>query len=243
MIDPADNCSEDGRECAPWLVPLAQGMGAIVALGAGLNMLANPNRGSFIDPATGDLVWWQGRIGARGGDEGRIHPSRISRRRIVRQDDSDDEVHLYDLEGNRLFWFDREVIPCPINAGPGGWRRAGRISRWTGSIRRRTIADGPARRPDGRRTGNHSGVLKIDGRGLAALVGFQLVRNALFLVQRRHAGALDGADVNEAVARAIFIGNETIAFVVVEEFYGADGHGCFLSRKQGINRQKHRRSW
>lgn len=112
-IDPASNCSEDGRECAPWLVPLAQGLGALVALGAGLNMLANPNRGSFIDPATGDLVWWQGRVGTSGGDEGRIHPSRISRLRIVSQDDSDDEVHLYDLEGNRLFWFDQEVIPWP----------------------------------------------------------------------------------------------------------------------------------
>lgn len=112
-IDPAENCSEDGRECAPWLVPLAQGFGALVALGAGLNMFANPNRGSFIDPATGDLVWWQGRIGTSGGDEGRIHPSQIGKIRIVRQEDSDDEVHLYDLEGNRLFWFDQEVIPWP----------------------------------------------------------------------------------------------------------------------------------
>ena len=73
-IDPAENCSEDGRECAPWLVPLAGGFGALVALGAGLNMLANPNRGSLLDPATGDLVWWQGRIGTAGGDEGRITP-------------------------------------------------------------------------------------------------------------------------------------------------------------------------
>ncbi len=32
VIDPADNCSDDGRECAPWLVPLAQGFGALVAL-------------------------------------------------------------------------------------------------------------------------------------------------------------------------------------------------------------------
>jgi hypothetical protein len=38
--------------------------------------------------------------------------------------------------------------------------------------------------------------------------------------------------VDEAVARAILVGDETIAFVDVEEFYGADGHGCFLSRKQ-----------
>jgi hypothetical protein len=24
MTDPAENCSGDGRECAPWLVPIAQ---------------------------------------------------------------------------------------------------------------------------------------------------------------------------------------------------------------------------
>lgn len=112
-IRPEDNCSEDGRECAPWLVPLAQGLGAIVALGAGLNMLANPRRGSLFDPATGDLVWWQARIGSAGGDEGRIHVSKIGKLRIVRGDESDDEVHLYDREGNRLFWFDQEVIPWP----------------------------------------------------------------------------------------------------------------------------------
>lgn len=112
-IDPADNCSEDGRECAPWLVPLAQGLGALVAFGAALNMLANPNRGSFIDPKTGDLVWWQRRIGASGGDEGRIHPSGIARIRIVRGDESEDEVHLYDRAGDRLFWFDQEVVPWP----------------------------------------------------------------------------------------------------------------------------------
>jgi hypothetical protein len=113
VVDPTDNCSEDGRECAPWLVPLAQGFGSVIALGAGLNMLANPNRGSFIDPATGDLIWWKGRIGSSGGDEGRIHPSQIGKLRIVRQDDSDDAVHLYDRAGDRLFWFDEEVIPWP----------------------------------------------------------------------------------------------------------------------------------
>ena len=115
IIDPADNCSEDGRECAPWLVPLAQGFGALVALGAGLNMLANPNRGSFIDPATGDLVWWKGRIGSSGGDEGRIHPSQISMLRIVLQEDNGDAVHLYDRAGDRLSWFDEEVIPWPYD--------------------------------------------------------------------------------------------------------------------------------
>ena len=118
VIDPADNCSEDG-ECAAWLVPLAQGLGALVAAGAAMNMLANPNRGSFVEPATGDLVWWQGRVGATGGDEGRIHPSRIGKIRIVRQDDSADAVHLYDLDGDRLFWFDEEVIPWPYERWAG----------------------------------------------------------------------------------------------------------------------------
>lgn len=112
-IDPRDNCSEDGRECAPWLVPLAQGFGALVGLGAALTMLANPNRGSFVDPATGDLIWWQRRIGKEGGDEGRIHPSCIAKIRIARVEDSDDSVLLYDLEGERIFFFDAEVIPWP----------------------------------------------------------------------------------------------------------------------------------
>ena len=98
MLRPEENCSEDGRECAPWLVPIAQGFGALVGLAALATMLANPRRGSFVDPATGDLVWWKGRIG---------------KMRIVRQDESDDDVHLYDLDGNRLFWFDQDVIPWP----------------------------------------------------------------------------------------------------------------------------------
>lgn len=114
-IDPAANCSEDGRDCAPWLVLVAQGLGALFALGAALNMLANPRRGSAIDPATGDLMWWQARIGSKGGDEGRIHPAQIGKVRIIRQDDSDDAVHLYDVDGNRQAWFDEEVIPWPYD--------------------------------------------------------------------------------------------------------------------------------
>ena len=112
VVDPSENCSEDGRECAPWLVPIAQVIGAFVTLTVVSLMIANPRRGSGIDPATGELVWWQRRIGAR-GDEGRIHPSQIGRIRIVRGDESSDAVHLYDQDGDRLFWFDEEVIPWP----------------------------------------------------------------------------------------------------------------------------------
>ena len=51
-----------------------------------------------------------------------------------------------------------------------------------------------------------------------------LVADLLPLVQAAQPGGLDGGDVDERVARTIFIGNETIAFVAVEEFYGADRH-------------------
>lgn len=112
VIDPATNCNGSG-ECAPWLVPVAKWMGIVFAMAGAGQLWANPGRGSRIDPATGDLLWWQRRIGARGGDEGRIHPSRISRIEIVRQDDSADAVHLFDACGDRLAYFDEEVIPWP----------------------------------------------------------------------------------------------------------------------------------
>lgn len=110
LVDPAGNCDEAGN-CAPWLVPVAYWMGIGATL-MGLGILwANPRRGSLFDPLTGDLLWWQRRIGTRGGDEGRIHPSRISRLLIERQSESVDAVHLYDLESERLAYFDSEVIP------------------------------------------------------------------------------------------------------------------------------------
>jgi hypothetical protein len=111
-IDPATNCSESG-ECAPWLVPIAKWVG-IGALLISLSQLwVNPRRGSKLDPATGDLIWWQRRVGDKSGDEGRIHPSRIGRILIVRESEGNDGVHLYDLEDQRQPYFDSEVIPWP----------------------------------------------------------------------------------------------------------------------------------
>lgn len=115
-IDPLTNCSEDG-ECAPWLVPIAFVMGSGLGI-IGLAMLiANPKRGSHIDEATGELVWWQDRFsGSKSAKEGRINPAEISRIRIVKQSDSADEVHLYNMAGERLHYFDEEVI---------GWDKEG----------------------------------------------------------------------------------------------------------------------
>lgn len=114
VVDPATNCDPSGRECAPWLVPIAKWMGAAFGLLGAARLVANPRSGSRIDPVTGDLVWWQERCGTSGGKEGRIHPSQISVIRIVPQSEDMDEVHLYDLGGVRQPYFDGEVIPWPF---------------------------------------------------------------------------------------------------------------------------------
>lgn len=111
-IDPQSNCSESG-ECAPWLVPVAAGIGILLTAAMLGQLWANPNRGSMIDPQTGDLIWWQNRTRLHPGDEGRIAPADISRLRIQRHSEGADDVHLYDREGARQFYFDGEVIPSP----------------------------------------------------------------------------------------------------------------------------------
>ncbi len=115
VLNPAENCNSQG-ECAPWLVPIAQWMGAAFALAGAGALAANPRRGSKIDVLTGELVWWQNRIGPKSGDGGRIHPLNISRIRIESQNDADDLVSLYNLKNERQPYFDAEVIPWPYAA-------------------------------------------------------------------------------------------------------------------------------
>ena len=123
-IDPQSNCNEAG-ECAPWLVPVALVMGAAVGLGGLGQLLANPNRGSRIDPDSGRLIWWQNRFGSSGGDEGSIDPADIALIRIIKQDESSDGIHLYNHAGERQFYFDDEVIGW----NQEGWAKA-MTDRW-----------------------------------------------------------------------------------------------------------------
>jgi hypothetical protein len=83
-------------------------------------LIANPRRGSRIDPETGALLWWQNRVGTAYGDEGMIDPHDIGSIRIVKQSEGSDEVHLYDRSGVRQFYFDEEVIPTDHE----GWIKA-----------------------------------------------------------------------------------------------------------------------
>lgn len=123
-VDPQKNCGANG-ECAPWLVPIAFVIGAAIGLSGVGMLMANPNRGSGFDPDTGELVWWQNRFGKSGGDEGRIAPEEISLIRIDRRSEGKDEVHVYNLAGERQFYFDEEVIGWD----PERWGEAMR-ERW-----------------------------------------------------------------------------------------------------------------
>src|SRR5689334_19695705 len=65
--------------------------------------------------------------------------------------------------------------------------------------------------------------LEVGGGGLAALGG-GLERDLLPLAKRGQAGALDGADMDEDVLRAIVGLDESKALGGVEELDGADSH-------------------
>lgn len=111
-VDPAANCSSDG-ECGA-LAGAGRKMGGVLChADGGGRFPSNTRRGSRIDPETGELTWWQNRTAQSSRQEGRIHPTRISRIRIKWNGDGDDHISLFDLEGNRQFWFDAEVIPWP----------------------------------------------------------------------------------------------------------------------------------
>ena len=108
-IDPATNCNESG-ECAPILVPIAAGIGLLAILGALVQLTANPSRGSVLDFGNGQLTWWQNRTMRSLGDGGMIALQDISLLRIRKAGDGADIVSLFDRHGERLPFFDGEVI-------------------------------------------------------------------------------------------------------------------------------------
>jgi hypothetical protein len=111
-IDPATNCSADG-ECAPWLVPVAFVAGVVFALSGAAMLVVNPRRGSYVDTAAGELVWWEGRVAdGRASGAGRMPLSHIARIVLISDSDSD-EIFLYDAAGALLPIPGGEVIPWP----------------------------------------------------------------------------------------------------------------------------------
>ena len=107
-IDPASNCSEGG-ECAPWLVPAAAALGIAFCFGGLAQLISNAARGSRLDAASGRLDWWQNRYPGRPGDCGTIALDQIERI-LIKRDSENTDISLYDRQGERLAFFDTEVI-------------------------------------------------------------------------------------------------------------------------------------
>ena len=81
--------------------------------------------------------------------------------------------------------------------------------------------------------------LEIDGRRLAPAISLELVRDALILIEGAHARPLDGRDVDERVAAAIFRRDEAIALVIIEKFDGSGDHmGILVPRMTGMLQQQ-----
>lgn len=126
-INPASNCAENG-ECAPWLVPLAAVIGGVFCLTGLGQLLSNAARGSRLNAAANRLDWWQNRYPGRPGDSGTIALDQIERILINRQSE-DTDISLYDRQGERIVFFDKEVI----GQSPEGW--AERVCELVPSIR------------------------------------------------------------------------------------------------------------
>jgi hypothetical protein len=107
QVDPQLNCDENGK-CSSWAVYLARALGAFCTLAGTALLLGNHPRGSGIDPQARELLWWYG----RSAPPSRLALSDISRIRVDLGSDSDD-IHLYDLAGERIGFTGTEVIPWP----------------------------------------------------------------------------------------------------------------------------------
>mgnify|MGYP006988329949 FL=1 len=84
------------------------------------------------------------------------------------------------------------------------------------------------------------GLRQVHSRCLAIAADFDFVIYALLFIERVHAGSLNSRDVHEAVIAAAIGCNKAIAFVGIEEFYGASRHIDVPFTKQvTMSQQRH----
>src|SRR5262249_40175311 len=69
--------------------------------------------------------------------------------------------------------------------------------------------------------------LQVGGGGLAPL-GHHLEADLLAFHERLHAGALDGADVNEHILASVAPLDEAVGLLHIEELHGTCGHSVLL---------------
>jgi len=100
-VDPARNCDESGRECAPWLVPLGFCMG-VLAITSGLAMLfTNFKWGLRLDLEQRRLSWWDTRVSPE-------------IRSISLDDVAQIEVRIASEGNDNIFFHDRDGVLMPV---------------------------------------------------------------------------------------------------------------------------------
>lgn len=107
-VAPSTNCDESGRECAPWLVPIAFCMG-LLATAAGLGLwAANRRWGSRLDLDQRRLSWWDT---AKSAETHAIALDDVSRIKVQHFSEGDDKLFLYDRDGALIRFPDERAVP------------------------------------------------------------------------------------------------------------------------------------
>ncbi|HJR73599.1 MAG TPA: hypothetical protein VJ806_08155 [Luteimonas sp.] len=107
-VDPATNCDESGRECAPWLVPIAFGIGVLATLGGMLALVRNRKWGSRLDLAGRRLSWWDSAVSA---DARSVSLDDVAKVVVNRRSESSDKVFIYRKDGERLDFPEENSVP------------------------------------------------------------------------------------------------------------------------------------
>lgn len=115
-VDPAKNCDESGRECAPWLVPIAFCMGVLAATGGAAMLFNNYKWGSRLDLAQRRLFWWDTR---RSPEIRSIALDDVSRIKVRTVSEGSDKMFFYDRAGAMMPIPEQEIFPFT----PEGWAR------------------------------------------------------------------------------------------------------------------------
>lgn len=102
-VDPATNCDESGRECAPWLVHVAFWMGILTTLGILITLFKDPTWGSHLDMTKRELTWWDY---THPQGQGCIALDEVSRVLVREVYDGADTIYFYDRSG--------ALMPIPI---------------------------------------------------------------------------------------------------------------------------------
>lgn len=112
-VDPAKNCDESGRECAPWLVPIAFFLGVLAAT-SGLAMLVTNNKwGSRVDLAQRRIFWWHTGVSP---EVQSFSLDDVSRIKVQTVSEGNDKLFFYNRDNTMISIPAEEIFPSASEA-------------------------------------------------------------------------------------------------------------------------------